>query len=287
MTELIIGISGASGIAYGVRLLEILHETDIRTHLIITEGAEEVIRAETDLEPGDIEALADHVYSEKDMSAPIASGSYRTAGMIIAPCSMKTLGQIASGISDNLLVRAADVCLKEERKLILMTRETPLSLIHLENMVRVKKAGASVLPASPGFYGRPQTIDDLLDIMAGRALDLAGIENDVFRRWERCRQCRMQTIQIADDADCRQYRLQTMQIADDADAFTKIFILKKILFQSLARRRQQNLSLRGNRVAWSILERLGRLDCGSNPHYPIPSTGSSENLGSFHHGVVG
>ena len=212
MTELIIGISGASGIAYGVRLLEILHETDIRTHLIITEGAEEVIRAETDLEPGDIEALADHVYSEKDMSAPIASGSYRTAGMIIAPCSMKTLGQIASGISDNLLVRAADVCLKEERKLILMTRETPLSLIHLENMVRVKKAGASVLPASPGFYGRPQTIDDLLDIMAGRALDLAGIENDVFRRWERCRQCRMQTIQIADDADCRQCRLQTMQM---------------------------------------------------------------------------
>ena len=217
MTELIIGISGASGIAYGVRLLEILHETDIRTHLIITEGAEEVIRAETDLEPGDIEALADHVYSEKDMSAPIASGSYRTAGMIIAPCSMKTLGQIASGISDNLLVRAADVCLKEERKLILMTRETPLSLIHLENMVRVKKAGASVLPASPGFYGRPQTIDDLLDIMAGRALDLAGIENDVFRRWERCRQCRMQTIQIADDADCRQCRLQIMQIADNTD----------------------------------------------------------------------
>ena len=182
--ELIIAICGASGIAYGVRLLEILHRSDIRTHLIISEGARAVIRAETDLDPADIEALADAVYDEKDMTAPIASGSYPAGAMIIAPCSMNTLGRIASGVADNLIVRAADVCLKEERKLILMTRETPLSLIHLENMVKAKRAGASILPASPGFYSRPKTIDDLLNIMAGRALDLAGVENNVYKRWD-------------------------------------------------------------------------------------------------------
>lgn len=182
--ELIIGICGASGISYGVRLLEILNRSDILTHLIISEGARAVIRAETDTDPSEIEALADFVYDENDLAAPIASGSYPTGGMIIAPCSMKTLGQIAAGISGNLLVRAADVCLKEERKLILMTRETPLSLIHLENMVKAKQAGASILPASPGFYSRPKTIDDLLNIMAGRALDLAGVENSVYERWK-------------------------------------------------------------------------------------------------------
>ncbi|MCL2549379.1 MAG: UbiX family flavin prenyltransferase [Methanimicrococcus sp.] len=181
--ELIIGISGASGVGYGIRLLEILSQTDIQTHLIMTKAAEEIILAETGRDPEEIKKLAGSVYDEGDFFAPIASGSHKTAGMIIAPCSMKTLGQVAGGISDNLLVRAADVCLKEERKLILMVRETPLSLIHLENMVTAKKAGAVILPASPGFYGRPESIDDLYDIMAGRALDLAGIENHVYRRW--------------------------------------------------------------------------------------------------------
>ncbi|WP_318785803.1 UbiX family flavin prenyltransferase [Methanimicrococcus hacksteinii] len=182
--ELIIGISGASGAGYGIRLLEILKETDIQTHLIMTKAAEEIIRTETDYDPENIRKLADFVWDEKDFSAPIASGSHKAAGMIIAPCSMKTLGQVANGISDNLLVRAADVCLKEERKLILMVRETPLSLIHLENMVAAKKAGATIMPASPGFYSRPETIDDLYNIMAGRALDLAGIENHVYKRWK-------------------------------------------------------------------------------------------------------
>jgi 4-hydroxy-3-polyprenylbenzoate decarboxylase len=184
MMELIIGISGASGVRYGIRLLEILQKTEIRTHLIMTKAAEGIIREETDLSPESVKKSAAFVYDEDDFYAPIASGSYKTAGMIIAPCSMKTLGQIANGISDNLMARAADVCLKEERKLILMTRETPLSLIHLENMVRIKKAGGTILPACPGFYGRPETIDDLFDIMAGRALDLAGIENDVYKRWK-------------------------------------------------------------------------------------------------------
>ena len=184
MMELIIGISGASGVGYGIRLLEILKKTDIVTHLVLTKAAEEIILMETNHSPNDVKKSASFVYNEYDFFAPIASGSFKTAGMIIAPCSMKTLGQIANGISDNLLVRAADVCLKEERKLILMTRETPLSLIHLENMVAAKKAGATILPASPGFYNRPETIDDLYNIMAGRALDLAGIENHVYKRWK-------------------------------------------------------------------------------------------------------
>lgn len=182
--EFIIGISGASGAGYGIRLLEILQATEIQTHLILTSAAEDIIQTETDADPEDIKKLADFVWAENDFSAPIASGSYPVGGMIIAPCSMKTLGQIASGIADNLLVRAADVCLKEERRLILMTRETPLNLIHLENMVTAKKAGATILPASPGFYSRPETIDDLYNIMAGRALDLAGIENSVYKRWK-------------------------------------------------------------------------------------------------------
>ncbi|MDR2944727.1 MAG: UbiX family flavin prenyltransferase [Methanosarcinales archaeon] len=182
--ELIIGISGASGAGYGIRLLEILKETEIKIHLIMTKAAEEIIQTETDHDPEEIRKLADFVWDENDFSAPIASGSYKTAGMIIAPCSMKTLGQVAGGISDNLLVRAADVCLKEERKLILMVRETPLSLVHLENMVAAKKAGATIMPACPGFYSRPESIDDLFNIMAGRALDLAGVENHIYKRWK-------------------------------------------------------------------------------------------------------
>ncbi len=149
----------------------------------MTDAAKQIMEIETDYTPSDVETLATWSYSQKEFSAPIASGSYRTAGMVIAPCSMKTLGAVANGVSDTLLTRAADVCLKEERKLILMTRETPLNLIHLENMVRAKKAGASILPACPGFYSRPKTLEDLVDIMVGRALDLLGIENDIYERW--------------------------------------------------------------------------------------------------------
>ena len=181
--EITLGISGASGIQYGIRLLEILAEKGIRTHLILTDAAKQIMEIETDYTPSDVETLATWSYSQKDFSAPIASGSYRTAGMVIAPCSMKTLGAVANGVSDTLLTRAADVCLKEERKLILMTRETPLNLIHLENMVRAKKAGANILPACPGFYSKPKTLEDLVDIMVGRAIDLLGIENDIYERW--------------------------------------------------------------------------------------------------------
>lgn len=182
--EIVIGISGASGSAYGIRLLEILSETDIMTHLVITKAAEQIIDIETDYEIDYIEGLADAVYDENDFTAPIASGSHRFSGMIVAPCSMKTLGEIAGGMSDNLLGRVADVCLKERRKLILMPRETPLNQIHLENMLRLERAGGIILPACPGFYSKPQTIDDLINSMAGRALDLMGIDNEVYRRWE-------------------------------------------------------------------------------------------------------
>jgi 4-hydroxy-3-polyprenylbenzoate decarboxylase len=181
--EITVGISGASGVQYGIRLLEVLAEKEIKTHLILTEAASQIMEIETDYSQSAVEKLATWNYSEKDFSAPIASGSYKTIGMVIAPCSMKTLASVANGMSDTLLTRAADVCLKEERKLILMTRETPLNLVHLENMLRAKKAGASILPACPGFYSCPETIEDLIDIMVGRVLDLLGIENEIYERW--------------------------------------------------------------------------------------------------------
>ena len=182
--EIIVGISGASGVQYGIRLLEILEEKGVKTHLVLTDAASQIIKIETDYTPEVVEKLATWSYAQKDFSAPIASGSYRTGGMVIAPCSMKTLAAVANGVSDTLLTRAADVCLKEERKLILMTRETPLNLIHIENMLKVKRAGASILPACPGFYSRPKTLEDLIDIMVGRTLDLLGIENEIYRRWK-------------------------------------------------------------------------------------------------------
>lgn len=181
--EIVIGISGASGVQYGIRLLKVLADMKIRTHLVISKSAKQIIQIETDYSPLEVEELASKVYGEKDFTASIASGSHMFDGMIIAPCSMKTLGSIANGISDSLMTRAADVCLKEGRKLILMTRETPLSRIHLENMLRAQQAGAVILPACPGFYSKPQTIEDLVNIMAGRALDHIGVDNDLYKRW--------------------------------------------------------------------------------------------------------
>ena len=181
--EIVVGISGASGVQYGIRLLKVLADMKIRTHLVISKSAKQIMQIETDYSPLEVEELASEVYGEKDFTASIASGSHMFDGMIIAPCSMKTLGSIASGISDNLMTRAADVCLKEERKLILITRETPLSRIHLENMLRAQQAGAVILPACPGFYSKPQTIEDLINIMAGRALDQMGIKNELYKRW--------------------------------------------------------------------------------------------------------
>lgn len=182
--EIIIGISGASGVQYGIRILETLKRMEkYETHLVISESAKELIRIETELPISDVEQLGDHVYGDDDFTAPIASGSHKTKGMIIAPCSMKTLASVAIGMSDTLISRAADVCLKEKRPLILMVRETPLNLIHIENMERAAKAGASVLPACPALYPKPRSIDDVINFMAGRALDLLGIEHNLYKRW--------------------------------------------------------------------------------------------------------
>jgi 4-hydroxy-3-polyprenylbenzoate decarboxylase len=182
--EVIVGISGASGVGYGVRLLQVLAEKDGVTHLIITDSARKIIEIETDFSPEDIEKLASYVHPPDDFSAPVASGSHPFDAMVIVPCSMGTLSAIASGSSDTLITRAADVCLKEKRRLILVPRETPLSLVQLKNMVAVAEAGAVVLPACPAFYSRPESLEELVDVLVGRVLDLLGVENDLYRRWK-------------------------------------------------------------------------------------------------------
>ncbi|MCZ7393382.1 MAG: UbiX family flavin prenyltransferase [Candidatus Methanoperedens sp.] len=182
--EIIIGISGASGVQYGIRLLETLKQLEgYKTHLVMSESAKKLVQIETEYSISDIEQLADHVYGDYDFTAPMASGSHKSIGMIVAPCSMKMLASIAIGMSDTLISRAADVCLKEKRPLILMVRETPLNLIHVQNMERAINAGASILPACPAFYPKPRTIDDIINFMAGRALDLLRIEHNLYKRW--------------------------------------------------------------------------------------------------------
>ncbi|MCZ7358237.1 MAG: UbiX family flavin prenyltransferase [Candidatus Methanoperedens sp.] len=182
--EIIIGISGASGVQYGIRLLEVLKDMkEFETHLVISESAKKLIQIETDFSMQEVEKLSNNVYDDDDFTAPIASGSHRSRGMIVAPCSTKTLASIAIGMSDTLISRAADVCLKEKHPLVLMVRETPLNLIHIENMGRAAKAGASILAACPAFYPKPKSIDDIIDFMAGRALDLLAIEHNLYRRW--------------------------------------------------------------------------------------------------------
>ena len=180
--EVVIGISGASGVGYGIRLLQVLQGSVI--HLVMTDSARKIIEVETDFSPEDVEDLADHVYAEDDFTAPIASGSYRFDAMVIIPCSMKTLAEVASGMSDNLIGRSAEICLKDRRKLVIVPRETPLSLIQLKNMVSVTEAGAVVLPACPAFYSRPQNLDDLIDVLVGRVLDSIGVENNLYPRWK-------------------------------------------------------------------------------------------------------
>jgi 4-hydroxy-3-polyprenylbenzoate decarboxylase len=182
LVEVVVGISGASGVGYGIRLLQVLQGSVI--HLILTESARKIIKVETDFSPEDVEDLADYVYAEDDFTAPIASGSYRFDAMVIIPCSMKTLAGVACGLSDNLIGRSAEICLKDRRRLVIVPRETPLSLIQLKNMVSVTEAGAIVLPACPAFYSRPQGLEDLIDVLVGRVLDLIGVENNLYPRWK-------------------------------------------------------------------------------------------------------
>ncbi len=182
--RLVIGISGASGVIYGIRALEVLKKLKVETHLILTTAAHETIRLETNYKTAAVEKLATQTYRIDDFTSRLSSGSFRTDGMVVIPCSMKSLGGIASGYAENLLFRAAEVTMKEKRPLVLVVRETPLTLIHLENMVAVTRAGAVVLPAMPAFYHRPKTIDGLINHVVGKVLDILGIGHDLYRRWE-------------------------------------------------------------------------------------------------------
>lgn len=180
--RIVVAITGASGTLYGARLLEVL-QSRAETHLVLTNAAEEVMRVETELDPADLRGLATETHDPEDVAAPIASGSFPVDAMVIAPCSMKTLAAVASGLAGNLVTRAADIQLKEDRPLILVPRETPLNDIHLENMLTVSRSGATVLPAAPGFYHGPETITDLVDFVVGRVLDRLDVENDLYERW--------------------------------------------------------------------------------------------------------
>jgi polyprenyl P-hydroxybenzoate/phenylacrylic acid decarboxylase-like protein len=183
--RLVVGVSGASAPQLAWAVLGALHASqDVETHLVLSTGAEKTIEAEMGLTRDSFEALADVSHHPSDMAAAVSSGSFQTLGMIVVPCSMKTLASIATGVSGDLVARAADVCLKERRKLVLVARETPLNLIHIRNMETVTLAGATVLPPVPAFYHSPQSVDDLLAQTAGKILDQFAIGHDLFRRWD-------------------------------------------------------------------------------------------------------
>jgi 4-hydroxy-3-polyprenylbenzoate decarboxylase len=187
LKRLIVGISGASGVIYGIRTLEVLRSvSDVETHLVLSSAAKQTIPLETDYAVQDVETLADVVHRFADIAAPIASGSFQTTGMLVIPCSIKTLSGIATSFSDNLLLRAADVTLKEGRRLVVVPRETPLHLGHLRLLVQVAEMGGLVMPPVPAFYHRPQSLDDIINQTVNRALDLLGIElaEDLFQRWQ-------------------------------------------------------------------------------------------------------
>jgi 4-hydroxy-3-polyprenylbenzoate decarboxylase len=182
--KLTIGMTGASGVIYGKRLLEELHNKKVETHLVISQAAKKIIKHELGTSQKTLEKLANHVHEIDDWSSPIVSGSYKTDGMVIVPCSMKTLAGIASGFAENVILRAADVTLKEKRKMILVPRETPLNTIHIRNMLDLVQQGAIILPAMPAFYHRPNNINDLVDFIVGRVLDVLAIEHDLYNRWQ-------------------------------------------------------------------------------------------------------
>jgi|SRR5581483_6977924 len=181
--RLIVGISGASGIVYGVRTLETLRGLGVETHLVMTRSAQVTLAHELPMKVADVHALASVVHRPDDIGASISSGSFRTMGMIIAPCSIRTLSEIAAGVTSSLLTRAGDVALKERRRLVLMVREAPLHLGHLRSMAQVTEMGAIVMPPVPAFYPRPQTVDAIIDHTVGRALDLFGIDSGLVERW--------------------------------------------------------------------------------------------------------
>lgn len=182
--RLIVGIAGASGVIYGVRMLEVLKNRGIETHLIISDAGKLNIRIETDYDVDEVLAMADVTYTNKDIAASVASGSFLTMGMVVAPCTVKTLSGIANSYNENLLIRAADVQLKEKRKLVLLFRETPLHVGHLRLLTHATEMGAHIIPPVPAFYHHPKTIDDIINQSVGKVLDYMGIEHDLFKRWD-------------------------------------------------------------------------------------------------------
>ncbi len=184
MKRIVVGISGASGVIYGIRLLKVLRETEWETHLVISEAAKQNILLETSLTVKEVEDLADKVYDPKNQAAAISSGSFKTSGMVIVPCAIKTLSGVAHSFNENLLIRAADVTLKERRRLILVVRETPLHKGHLALMQKVVDLGGIILPPVPAFYTSPKSIDDLIDHTIGKILDVMEIDHTLYKRWE-------------------------------------------------------------------------------------------------------
>ena len=183
LKRVVIGITGASGVIYGIRLLKILKGLDMETHLIITEAAKKTILIETSFSVKDVEDMAHKVYQTEELAAPISSGSYKTEGMIVVPCTIKTLSGVAHSFNENLLIRAADVTLKERRRLILVVRETPLHKGHLTLMQKVAELGGVILPPVPAFYNLPKSIDDLIDQTLGKILDIMDIDHTLYKRW--------------------------------------------------------------------------------------------------------
>ena len=181
--QLVVAITGASGVIYGIRTLEVLKKLKIETHLIMSEWGAKNIKIETDKTADYVRSLATRCYEDDNMAAPMSSGSFKTDGMTVVPCSMKNLASIANAFDDSLVSRAASVCIKEQRKLVLVPREAPLSKIHLQNMIKIAGAGVVILPAMPGFYHRPKTMNDLIDHVVGKVLDQFNIDHGLFKRW--------------------------------------------------------------------------------------------------------
>lgn len=182
--KIVVGISGGSGAIYGVSLLKALKELNIETHLVVSTMGEYVTNHECGVSLDDLKSMATYYHDNKNLAAPISSGSFKVDKTIIVPCSMKTLASVANGISDNLLTRACDVTLKEQRKLILVPRETPLNQIHLENMLKLSRMGVTIFPPAPGFYNHPETLEDIVLNMTGRLLDMLDIDNNLIKRWK-------------------------------------------------------------------------------------------------------
>jgi flavin prenyltransferase len=182
--RLIVGISGASGVVYGVRMLEVLRDVGIETHLVMSKAAELTLIYEMDMKPKDVRALASHFHAQADIGASISSGSFQTMGMVIVPCSVRSMSEIAAGTTGSLLSRAADVVLKERRRLVLAFRETPIHAGHLRTMTQLTEMGAIIAPIVPAFYNRPKTLDDVINHTVGRLLDLFGVETNLVKRWK-------------------------------------------------------------------------------------------------------